>query len=300
MIKRVLFEGFKNIIRSFWLSATAILVLTVSLASVVLIATLSTTVSFAVQNFDRTVDIVGYLDENFPEDKIEELKNQVRNLDEVDPDSLRFADEETVTKRIIEQNIGSLSQTFVDNSNEFDMPFYREIYIRPNNLEDYEFIIQNMENIKIDGVEKIWRDIPRSQSYVETLLTLNQWVRVVGAIFIFIFASISILVMANILRITVYSHKEEIEIMRLVGATNNYIRLPFIVEGIYYNLIAAVIVIASFIPSLIAIMPRLQFWIGVGDGLSLQIYITLAITILSGILVGILTTYLTIQRYLQL
>ena len=112
--------------------------------------------------------------------------------------------------------------------------------------------------------------------------------------------------MANILRITIYSHKEEIEIMRLVGATNNYIRLPFVAEGVYYNVIAAIIVVTLFIPSLNTILPQMQNWIidgnfiGDASGLSFQIYITLATTIITGILVGIVTTYLTIQRYLQL
>jgi cell division transport system permease protein len=305
MIKRVLIEGFKNIARSFWLSATAILVLTVSLTSVALIATLSTTVGFTVQNLDETVTVRGLISESFPAEKIEQLKEAVKNLDGVNPDTLIYLNKEEASKELIENNRGNLSQDFIDNYSKGDSFAFEVIEISPTNLEDYNLVIQGMEEISIEGVDKVWEAIVRDQSFVENLKNLNRWVRIIGIVLILVFACISILVMANILRITIYSHKEEIEIMRLVGATNNYIRLPFIAEGVYYNIIAAIIVILLFIPILNTVMPQLQDWIGAGfvsnpAELSFQIYITLAITIVTGILVGILTTYLTIQRYLQL
>ena len=292
MLKRILFEGAKNIIRSFWLSATAVLVLTVSLSSVALIATLSTTVSFSVQNLDETVTVRGLIAENFPEDRISDLTDAVQNLDGARSDSLIYLNKEEASKEIIENNRGNLSQDFIDNYSEGDSFAFRVIEISPNNLEDYNLVIQNMEEISLEGVETVWEAVVRDQIFVENLRNLNHWVRIIG--------------MANILRITIYSHKEEIEIMRLVGATNNYIRLPFVAEGVYYNVIAAIIVVTLFIPSLNTILPQMQNWIidgnfiGDASGLSFQIYITLATTIITGILVGIVTTYLTIQRYLQL
>jgi cell division transport system permease protein len=306
MFKRILFEGAKNIVRSFWLSATAVLVLTVSLSSVALIATLSTTVSFSVQNLDETVTVRGLIAENFPDDRVSELTEAVQKLDGAKSDSLIYLNKEEASKEIIENNRGNLSQDFIDNYSEGDSFAFRVIEISPDNLEDYNLVIQNMEEIKLEGVENVWEAVVRDKIFVENLRNLNHWVRIIGIVLILVFACISILVMANILRITIYSHKEEIEIMRLVGATNNYIRLPFVAEGIYYNVIAAIIVVALFIPSLNTILPQMQNWISdgnfIGDasGLSFQIYITIATTIITGILVGIITTYLTIQRYLQL
>jgi cell division transport system permease protein len=306
MFKRVLIEAAKNVARSFWLSATAVMVLTVSLASVALIATLSTTVSFTVRNLDQLVTIAPLISEDFPEERIEELLEKVRSIQGIDVNSVQYFDKEAARQSLIENNRDSLNDEFVQNFGESGDLAFRFIEITPNSPEDYGRVVEGLNAISFDEIENIWESIPQDERFVQNLKTLNQWVRIIGIILILVFASISILVMVNILRITIYSHKDEIEIMRLVGATNNYIRMPFVAEGVYYNFIAAVIVIALFIPALSAILPRIQEFIGVGDflqastDLSIQIYITLATTVITGIIVGVITTYLAIQKYLQL
>jgi cell division transport system permease protein len=140
---------------------------------------------------------------------------------------------------------------------------------------------------------------------IDNLQKLYYWVGIIGAALVIVFGSISILVMINILRIAIYSFKDEIEIMRLVGATNNYIRAPFIVEGFYFNLIAAIIVIALFVPALNYFLPNIQNWLGISIGnnsyeLLSQIYFSLGSTILVGMVIGVLTTYMATRRHLKL
>ena len=114
--------------------------------------------------------------------------------------------------------------------------------------------------------------------------------------------------MSNIIRITIYSHKDEIEIMRLVGATNGYIRAPFIAEGILFNLISAIIVSLFFIPGFNIILPNIANWINGGNTASaagtgqlmLQTYAIFGATLLGGLVVGGLTSYFATQRYLKL
>lgn len=306
MLKRSILEGFKNLIRSFWLSATAISVLTVSLGSVALIASLSTTVNFTVRNLDKLITIRAFLREDFAEEKIPILLENVTKISNVDKDKIVYFDREKARADLLENN-QAVSKEFIERQvGGSDNLAWRFVEISPKDASSYGQVIQALREIKIDGVEEIWQDIPRDENFVSNINNLNRWVRIVGIILIIVFATISVLVMANILRITIYSHREEIEIMRLVGATNNYIRLPFVMEGVYYNVFAALLVTLIFVPAYNTFVPNLENWLGGGNlipnssNLVLQIYFTLFLVIFSGIGVGIATSYLAIQRYLKL
>ena len=306
MLKRSILEGFKNLIRSFWLSATAISVLTVSLGSVALIASLSTTVNFTVRNLDKLITIRAFLREDFAEEKIPSLLENVTKISNVDRTKINYFDREKAKKDLLENN-QAVSKEFIERQiGSKDNLAWRFVEISPKDASSYGQVIQGLRDIKMDGIEEIWQDIPRDENFVSNINKLNRWVRIIGIVLIVVFATISVLVMANILRITIYSHREEIEIMRLVGATNNYIRLPFVMEGVYYNVFAAILVTLIFVPGYNAIVPSLESWLGGGNlipnsrNLVLQIYFTLFLVIFSGIGVGIATSYLAIQRYLKL
>jgi cell division transport system permease protein len=306
MLKRSILEGFKNLIRSFWLSATAISVLTVSLGSVALIASLSTTVNFTVRNLDKLITIRAFLKEDFPEDKIPSLLDNINKISNVDKQKITYFDRDKAKKDLLENN-QAVSREFIERqigSNE--NLAWRFIELSPKDASSYGQVIQSLRDIKIDNINEIWQDIPRDENFVANINNLNRWVRIIGIVLIIVFATISVLVMANILRITIYSHREEIEIMRLVGATNNYIRLPFVMEGVFYNVFAAIFVTLIFVPSYNSLIPNLESWLGGGNlipnssNLVLQIYLTLFFVIFFGIGIGIATSYLAIQRYLKL
>jgi len=306
MLKRSILEGFKNLIRSFWLSATAISVLTVSLGSVALIASLSTTVNFTVRNLDELITIRAFLKEEFTEDRVPILLDNIAKIPNIDKDKTTYFDREKAKKDLLENN-QAVSQEFIERQiGSTDNLAWRFVELSPKDANSYGQVIQGLKDIKIDGMEDVWQDIPRDENFVSNINNLNRWVRIVGIALIIIFATISVLVMANILRITIYSHREEIEIMRLVGATNNYIRLPFVMEGVYYNVFAAIFVTLIFIPAYNSVIPNLESWLGGGNlipnssNLVLQIYLTLFLVIFCGIGIGIATSYLAIQRYLKL
>ena len=140
------------------------------------------------------------------------------------------------------------------------------------------------------------------------LLKFYGYIQLFGIVLTIIFSLISVLVMSNVLRMTIYSHKEEIEILRLVGATNSYIRGPFIAQGIFYNLISSIIVIIAYSIVVFLSVPLLKNWffgsLGAGsDGLiatlNLQLFGSVFGTVIVSVLIGIATIYASIQRYLK-
>jgi cell division transport system permease protein len=303
MLKRAFLEGVKNIVRSFWLAATAVTVLTVSLASVTLVATLSTVVGYAVRNLDNLISVPAFVQESVSDDQIPALTEKIKSISDVK--SVQYFDKEQANSALEDGNIG-INLDFIKSQAKDDKNLVWRFYlVTPKNSESYGKVI---DTLKGPDFQDTWKDVVGDENFVDNLIAFNSWVRIIGAVLILVFALISILVMSNIIRITIYSHKDEIEIMRLVGATNGYIRAPFIAEGILFNLISAIIVSLFFVPMFNIVLPIVANWINGGNisssantgQLMLQTYGIFGATLVGGLVVGGLTSYFATQRYLKL
>ena len=202
--------------------------------------------------------------------------------------SLRQLDNQAVINVFIKQDVSKENIDIMQKDlNEF--PPVKEAKFL--NQEKYKIIIE---------------DIQGTKDYTDSLKNIYHWTGIVGIILITVFAMISMLIMVNILRIAIYSRRDEIEIMRLVGATNSYIRGPFIAEGVFYNLFASFFVAIIFVPLFVFFSPTIKLWLGVDDlttgSISLinWLYLTIAAVVFMGTSVGALASFVATQRYLKL
>ena len=296
MFKHAIYGGLRNLVRSFWLSATAVSVLTASLFLVALFAFVTTSIGFYLRTFDRSLAITVFIKEDVDQATIDVMVNDMKNLPEVG--TVTYNNLEKVKESQSEETRATaenLRKNGIESLNE-------EIVIVPESSEQYESILSVVNSNKYQDIVK---DIQASNDAASILKKYHMWVNVGGIVMIFICALVSILVMINILRIAIYQRKNEIEVMRLVGATNGYIRGPFITEGMYYNIIAAILVTIIFVLTFTFALPNITEYLGIQSNTSTQklvnqMYLSLGITIISGILVGILTTYIATKRYLKL
>ncbi len=299
MIKHSLIGGFTSLIRSFWLSVTAISVLTVSLASVAFVASVSTVVGFSLRKFDQQISVLVYFKEDTNNDKIDsfitdlEEQNYVKNVDFIDGQEAKedLANSSNTASDLLEKLDGTEEELFLEY-----------VDITPVDSESYTKVV---DFVRSDDYTESIDEVRDQQAFINKLQSIYKWTNIAGLILIFIFAIISILVMVNILRITIFHRKNEIEIMRLVGATNNYIRGPFIMEGFYYNLIASIIVTCIFLPMVFLLLPTLKDWLQIDSSQNTniligQLYLSLGMTIFAGSIVGIITAFLATRRHLKL
>ena len=302
MFKHAFGGGFINLIRSFWLSITAISVLTASLFLVALFAFATTSLGFFLRTFDSRVAIVVYYNEDVDRETIDVMIEDLRGLPEIS--ELEFQDREAAQEAIQreaqdQEGTGAL----IDNLEANDLVVGLEnLRITPESTEDFEEVLALVEAPKY---EEIIESVEGTNNIVTRLQQYHTWLNIGGIVMIVICALVSILVMVNILRITIYQRKNEIEIMRLVGATNGYIRGPFIAEGLYYNVIASVVVAVGFVLAFTFGLPYISEFLGIQTNantrlLVYQMYFSLGVTIISGIIVGMLTTYIATRRYLRL
>ena len=297
MFQAAILEGFKNLVRSFWLSATAVAVLTVSLASFALAASVSTIAGFTLRQLDSQVSILVYFKEDVDSSVIQKFQEDIKARPEV-KDTI-FTNRAQAQKKLSDST--RVSSSLLETLKTSDVKLVLEyLQVNPKNSDSYN----SLENyIKGDKFSSIIDEVKGSRDIITNLQTIYYWTNLVGAVTVIIFGLVSILVMVNILRIAIYNHRSEIEVMRLVGATNNYIRGPFIVEGAMFNIIAALIVLVLFLPMLNIVIPYITSIFNVEVSLSsdllFQVYISLALTMSLGVIVGIVTSYLATEKYLQ-
>jgi cell division transport system permease protein len=294
-------SGIKNFTRNIWLSITAITVLTVSLSAVGFLSLVSTSLEFAIKKLDTRVSLLVFFNEGATMDDVNLVEQDVKA-------------NYTIVSSIItdkEQERKAMEERSPSNIEAFELvgnPLSYKLELRPESINDYQSIVVFLSKDVYSQIIDPQR-IKNPSEIIENLKRVSSVTRAFSVGVILIFAFISILVMINILRLAVYNRREEIEIMRLVGATNSYIQSPFVVEGILYNCIAALIVVGFFIPLTNASIPQITSYLSSAietsgatsssTALTVEVFTNLGLIILAGLGIGIITNYTALQRYLQ-
>jgi len=128
---------------------------------------------------------------------------------------------------------------------------------------------------------------------IERLNNVLSTTRNVGAMLATLFSLIAVLITFNAIRITIYAHRQEIEIMRLVGASNPYIRMPFIFEGIIYGTISSVVVMLFLFPLIKFVAPYLGGAVSVQEvqaNFMHNIWVIFLIQLITGVALGTISS----------
>ncbi|MDH4140358.1 MAG: permease-like cell division protein FtsX [Coriobacteriia bacterium] len=140
-----------------------------------------------------------------------------------------------------------------------------------------------------------------AKQIVNRLFALTRVVRTVEVVFIGMLAIVSLIFINNTIRLAIYARRKEIGIMRLVGASNWFIRTPFLLEGVFQALIGAALAIGTIVVLERAIMPRLREVLAFLDlGLSGSVMVQISLILIGGgILIGLIGSGLALRRYLK-
>ncbi len=245
-ITRVSTFALQNFWRNIWLSVATVTIICLSLFSISFLGVLTVLSGSALQHLGEKVDIAVYLKPELKDQQVLTVKADVeqlpgvKNLEVVTPTQAlerfraKHQDNPLIAESLLELGSNPLGTTFIVKA--LSDTGYRSIltalsgphfapYIQEAHFDDYQRVI--------DGVSG-----------------LTSKARQVGGIISLFFLAITLLVVFNTIRINIYTHREEIGIMRLVGATSWFIRGPFWAESVLYALLATLITAAIFFPLL--------------------------------------------------
>lgn len=297
-LKRTFQEGLNNFYRNGWLSFATVSVLAISLYVISTTVILGVTTNIILKNIQDKINVSVYFNPDVEESRILEIKDSLAGFQEIKSIDYVSKDKALLQFKKLGEKNPSINQA-LDEIGE--NPLLSALVIKAKDTNDYDTIVNSIKGSSFAGdIGRI--DFEENKAAIEKLTGIMKIVEQVGITLGIVFVFIGILITFNAIRLTMYAHRQEFEIMRLVGASNIYIRMPFIFEGIFYGAVSAIVVmIALFITSKF-LAPLTQGSIMGGDIVSFYLgnfFIIFGSLLLSGILLGTISGIIAIRRYLK-
>lgn len=303
-IKRVFTSGGKSFTRGGAVSFATVLIMTVTIAIIGSLIFLSAILSFTLAAIRDKVDVNVYFVTSASESAIQTLENRIKQLPEV----------AAVTYTSREEALAAFRSRHADDQLTLqaldelgDNPLGASLAIKAKDPSQYEGIVKFLSDepvLSTDGTSIVDRvNYYQNKIVIDRLSAAINATRKAGIAVVILFALASIIIAFATIRLAIYTAKDEIGVMRLVGASNAYIRAPFIVEGVIAGGLAALIVLVLFYPATWYAGGILASWLG---GFNLFTYYLshfgniFLILVGSGVVLGAAASYLAVRRYLTI
>ncbi len=300
-IKRVARSGFANLLRNSFVSLASIFVMTMTLIIIGSLMFVNALVGNFVTYVKDKVDVNVYFSANAEESSILELKTSLEKLPEVSFVTYTTRDEAEQKFRDRHQD-DQLTLQALDELG--DNPFGAALSVKAKEPSQYEGIAQFLQDQTTDSAGRAFIEsvnYSQNKAVIDQLENLTTYVERFGWGVILLFALASILITLNTIRLAIYTAREEISVMRLVGASNMYIRGPFVVEGTFYGLVSAVIALIVFFPLswLLKSPVASLFGSDISSYYLSHFWLFLIVLLGVGALLGALSAFLAVRKYLS-
>ena len=252
-----------------------------------------------VLGLEEKVDVSVYFKNEASEEEIDKVKSDLESLGTVK--NVEYVSKDQALSEFKQRHAGD---TLVQNSlAELDEnPLQASLNVKASDSSQYASIVTFLEGNKFRSlVDKI--NFYENEQVIARVLAISGGLRNWGFLLTMALALIAVLVTFNTVRLTIYSQKQEIEIMRLVGGSNWHIKAPYLVEGGLYGVLAAGIVAVVFYPVAYFISPKIETLM---PGVSLISYFVsnifqfVPLIFFIGILLGATSSFVAIRRFLKI
>ena len=297
-LSRIIKYGWQSFLRNGLLSVSTISIMVLALVVFEGLILFNVVTKGAVQSIQEKVDISVYFKSNASEDSILDIKRSLEGLSEVksaeyvsrekalEEFKIRHADDDTVIQTLEELD---------------ENPLLASLNIKASDLSQYGTIADYLEAPVLgELVDKV--------TYAQNKIVIDRLTALVrtmdrGVLLLTLFLTfLAILITFNTIRLAIFSNKEQISIMRLVGGSNNLVRGPYVVEGILYGIVSAVIGFLILIPVISFVSPHIASFILEVD---LKEYLSgnwgrlLGYQLLFGVSLGFISSMIAVRRYLR-
>jgi len=299
-IKRSLWFALQSFWRNIWLSLATIFIISLTFLSINFLVVINAISDSAIAAVQNKIDVSIYFKQDVRESKVAEVKatletlSQVKELIYISPDeNLEVFKERRKDDPVIQEVLQELAGN----------PLGSTLVIKAKSLSDYPEILKAIDNpAYTDLIDKKGYD--DHQAAIENINTITNNVKKGALIISLMFVLIAVLIVFNTVRIAIFTHQQEIGIMKLVGATNGFIRSPFILENIFSGVIACVLAISVIYFLLSLVQPHLNnFFAGVDVNLigyfNANFIIIFGGQLLGIIILNIISSSLALGKYLK-
>lgn len=292
--------AFQSFWRNLWLSVVTIFILTLTMLSLSMVAGVNVLTSQALTVLKDKVNVDVFFTPGLDEQTVLGFQTEVSSFPEVE-NVVYVSQQEALASFLAEHAADSTIKASVDSLSE--NPFPPSLAIKAKNLSDYDVIITKIE--QSDMNQYIQRkDFSDSRNVIGVINGIIQKVSQIGIIISLVFILISIVMIFNTIRIAIYSHRDELNIMKLVGATNWFIRGPFLIESVLYGVVSALIATVLVVSMTALAVPYAgDFFVlsssAVYQALWNWLPVILLLEILGACALSLISTGVALRRYLK-
>ncbi len=302
-LKRVLTAGAKSFARGGVVSVATVLIMTVTLIIIGSLVFLSAILGNTLTGIKDKVDVNVYFVVNAEDADILSLKTKLESLPDVAGVTYTTRDEALVNFRERHKEDSLTLQALEELG---DNPLGASLAIKANDPSDYEGIVKFLSDdpsvSPASGpiIDRI--NYYQNKTVIDRLTNAIDATERAGIVVVLLFAIASLIIAFTTVRLAIYTARDEIAVMRLVGATNMYIRGPFIVAGIMSGVLASILALLFFYPATWYAGVSLSAWLG---GFSLFTYylehfaFIFLLLVSVGVLMGAFASFLAVRRYLK-
>lgn len=297
-VRRYFRDAGRSVIRNFSLSLASISCITITLIVVAISLVLSYNVEHISKHVKSNISIIVFLDETFEEAKDRaDFEKQLTNLSNIGENNVTFKSKKDYAEEMKEQD-----ETFsliVDSWTDANIPL----------LDSYEIKVKDIEQIKdtANNIKKLSKvsSVNYGEEYIESVITIFSVIEKICIGGVIALILVTAFLITNTIKLAIFSRKTEIEIMRLVGASNTAIKTPFIIEGSFIGLFGSIIPIVLMSYGYISLYNYLGgelFTSALGKLVSPYPFVVYSSTILLviGLLVGMIGSQSAVKKYLKI
>ncbi|MFD0714983.1 permease-like cell division protein FtsX [Paenibacillus sp. GCM10027626] len=299
-ILRHLREGMKNIARNGWMSFASISSIVTSLFILGSFVLLALNVNNLAAQIESQVEIRVFLQVDVDQAKIDQVRNEIGNISEVK--EVRFVSKDEGLD-ILRKNLGESGDELLEGYEKDKNPLPDSFTVEVFDPQSIAYAAKKIEVINKTDESHPIEGIKYGKGKVETLFKLTNAVRNIGLVIVAGLAVTAMFLISTTIKTTIMARRREISIMKLVGATNHFIRWPFFIEGALIGLIGSVLTTAILLFGYSRLIQVSQFELGL---LMIKLapmkevwFIVCLLIIGLGTLIGIWGSTLSIRKYLK-
>jgi cell division transport system permease protein len=301
---RIIHTGILNFMRNVTLAVAAMAVMVVTLTIVLFSLITNATFENTIAQITNKIDVSVYLQDSTTDAQAKQLVSQIKQ--EPDVQRVIYLDKAAALKSYIAQNQGN--QDLVNAAAQAGNPIPATIQVYPKNLNDVQSIKEFLTT-----PSRIKLQTPDSPSYngdrkvaIDNITHATNVLRKIGVVTVVVFAVICALIIFNTIQMAIFNRRDEITIMRLLGASTSYIRGPFVVESAIYGLLSAVfsilIINSAFLASSNALQASSLGLLDINYAnqyFDAHFWWLLLLQIAIGIIIGTVSSVIATRRYLK-
>lgn len=298
VIWRIIYYGVKNFIRNGWPSVATVGTMIIALSVFLTLILFNVITNKAIELVQDKIDISVYFKQTTSEDDILNIKQSLESLNEVK--SVEYVSKDKALE--IFKQTHKDDETIIQAINELNTnPLVASLNIKAKDPSQYALIANYLSS---PNLEKFIDSLSysKNQIVIDRLVAIIHNVNQAGFAITLVLAFVAGLVIFNTIRLAIYSNREEIAIMRAVGASNMFIRGPYLVGGILAGIISALIGIILAIPIVYGVSPYLKIFIPNLNIFSYFISNIFTLTLYQlafGVLIGAFSSFFAVRRYLK-